>query len=139
MLKQLLFILLLYPLVSAAQKPLPYYQNDTLYTSCGYKIYKGATLYFGKGSGKDGKFRFVNVKSEHPGSFKLTGNTLVVKRMKNFGISVLGNAYIEIIGHIVYSDGSKGSIDIHMAFDNAIKSTGSAAGELLVPDEFKNN
>lgn len=57
--------------------------------------------------------------------------------MKNFGISVLGNAYIEITGTITFKDGSKGYIDIHMAFDNAIKGFAGLPGELIVPDEFK--
>jgi hypothetical protein len=134
--KQLFFILLFSPLLSTAQKNVPRYEYDTLYTSCGYKIYKGQTLHFGKGTGNDGRLRFVNSKNGVPDS-KLINNSIVVKKMKNFGISALGNAYIEIIGSIIYKDGSKGGIDIHMAFDNAIKGFGGLPGELIVPDEFK--
>ena len=43
---------------------------------------------------------------------------------------------IEIIGKINYSDGSKGYIDIHMAFDNAIKGLAGLPPELIVPEEF---
>ena len=45
----------------AAQDPKPSYNNDTLYTTCGYKIYKGQTLQFEKGTGKKGQFRFINI------------------------------------------------------------------------------
>ncbi len=135
--KKLLFTLLLYPLISIAQKPIPRYENDTLYTTSGFKIYKGQTLYFGKGTGSSGRFRYVNIKSE-TASAVLANNSIVVKKMKNFGISVLGNGYIEIIGNITFKDGSKGYIDIHMAFDRAIENSPNLPSELIVPDEYRN-
>ena len=58
--------------------------------------------------------------------------------MKNFGISVLGNGYIEIVGTFTFKDGSKGYIDIHMAFDRAIENSLNLPSELIVPDEFRN-
>ena len=134
--KKLFLILLLSPIFSNAQKPVPRLEHDTLFTSCGYKIYKGQTLHFGKGTGNDGSLRFINSKNGVPDS-KLINNSIVVKKLKNFGISALGNAYIEIIGTIIFNDGSKGGVDIHMAFDNAIKNFGGLPGELTVPDEFK--
>ena len=133
---KLLLALLLSPLFSPAQRSLSRFANDTLYTSSGFKIYKGQTLQFGKGSRPDGKFRFVNIKSEAT-SFTLSNNSIIIKKLKNYGISVLGNGYIEIIGKIIFKDGSKGSIDIHMAFDKAIEGDDESPGELIVPDEFK--
>ena len=41
--KKILFIILLYPFVSIAQEPRPKFENDTLYTASGYKIFKGQT------------------------------------------------------------------------------------------------
>jgi Short C-terminal domain len=134
--KKLLFVLMLLPFVSIAQKPLPRYENDTLYTSSGYKIYIGQVLHFGIGSGSGGKFKYVNIKNDIPYN-ALKNNSVTVKEMMNYGISILGNAYIEIIGSIVFKDGTKGGVDIHMAFDRAIEYSGKSPGELLVPDEFK--
>jgi len=135
--KKLLFLFLLSPLLSIAQQTVPRYENDTLYTSSGFKIYKGQTLQFGKGTGTNGRFRYVNIKSETPYA-TLANNSIVIKKLKNFGISVLGNGYIEIIGRITYKDGSKGSIDIHMAFDRAIENSPDLPSELIVPDEYRN-
>jgi hypothetical protein len=134
--KKLFFVLMLFPLVSIAQKPLPRYENDTLYTSSGYKIYIGQVLHFGIGSGSGGKFRYVNIKNDVLHS-ALKNNSITVKEMLNYGISALGNAYIEIVGSFMYKDGTKGVIDIHMAFDRAIEYSGKLPGELLVPAEFK--
>lgn len=61
---------------------------------------------------------FVNIKSETTNA-ALTNNSIVIKKMKNFGISVPGNGYIEIIGTLKFKDGSKGYIDIRMDFDRA--------------------
>jgi hypothetical protein len=136
--KCILFLLLWMPAISIAQTP-PHsrYVNDTLYTTSGFKIYKGQTLYFGKGTGRDGKFKYINIKSETPPT-SLANNSIVVKKLKNYGVSILGNGYIEIIGHIVYKDGSKGSVDIHMAFDRAIEDALDIPSELIVPDEYRN-
>ena len=137
--KKLLFILLGSPLLSIAQqKPLPYFENGTLYTSSGYTITRGQTLQFGKGSGRNGRFRFISIKN--PGSgFIITNNSIVVKKLWHFGISSYGHAYIEILGTVLYKDGSKGTVDIHMAFDSAIASIDPLQpGELIVPEEFRN-
>lgn len=61
---------------------------------------------------------FVNIKSETTNA-ALTNNSIVIKKMKNFRISVPGNGYIEIIGTLKFKDGSKGYIDIRMDFDRA--------------------
>lgn len=134
--KTILFALLLSPLFSMAQRSQSKYENDTLFTSCGFKIYKGQTLYFGKGTNQNGTFRYINIKSQAT-SFSLTNNSIVVKKLKNYGISVLGNGYIEIVGSIVYKDGSKGWIDIHMAFDRAIENNPNLPSELTVPAEYR--
>lgn len=135
--KEILFILTLCPLLSFAQKNVPRFENDTLYTTSGYKIYKGAVLHFARGSRKNGSFRFIRVISAN-GSPLLSNNSIVVEKLKDFSISSLGNAYIRIIGTITYRDGSKGGMNIHMAFDKAIESFPGLSSELIVPDEFKN-
>lgn len=136
--KKLLFALLLTPLLSSAQKTLPRLENDTLFTTSGFKIYTGLLLQIGKGTGDDGKFRFINIKNGATRA-SLTGNAVLVKELKNFGISALGNAYIEIIGSITFKDGSKGSVDLHVAFDRAIENSLELTSEILVPEEFRSN
>lgn len=84
---KLLLTLLLFPLLSTAQKTVPRFDNDTLYTTSGFKIYKGQTLRFGKGSYKNRYYRFINIKSGAMDR-QLATSTLLVKEVKNFGISV---------------------------------------------------
>jgi hypothetical protein len=136
--RRLLFILLLCPLMSGAQDPKPSYQNDTLYTTCGYKIYKGQTLYFGKGTGKHGRFRYISIKNDIAAA-SLIDNSIVVKEMKNVIISPLDVGYVDIIGSISFKDGSKGIIEIQIAYDNAIENVPGLPSELAVPPEFRNS
>jgi hypothetical protein len=82
-----------------------------------------------------GAFRFVNIKTDVT-SFAITSTSVVVKKLKNFGISSLGNGYITIIGTITYRDGSKGGINLHVAFDKAIESF-DGDSEIIVPIEFR--
>lgn len=111
------------------------FENDTLYTSCGYKIYKGSVLHFGKGTLRGGKFRFVNIKSEASDE-TLNDNTVKVTKIKNFAYSSLNNAYIDIKGKITFKDGSKGTIEMHIAIEHAIAKFKGFEPELLVPIEF---
>lgn len=133
--KQSLFILLLVPFLATSQQTLPRYANDTLITISGYKIYLGQTLHFGKGSGRNGKFRFVNIK-DGASSWSLANASIVVKELKKFAISALGNGYVQIIGTIIFKDASKGYVDIHIAFDKAIENSPESPAELIVPAEF---
>jgi len=119
----------------AAALYLPAFENDTLYTSCGYKIYKGQVLQFGKITGRRGKFKFVNIKNGVPPRW-LEYNQLHVTKLKDFGISVLGNGYIYIIGTILYKKRTI-DIEVHMSFDHAIGFSPTIPGELLVPEAFK--
>ncbi len=135
--KKLIFILIICPLCSMAQKPLPRFENDTLYTTSGFKIYKGQTLYFGKGSGRKGKYRFINIKNGITSS-ALANASMVIKELNNYGISILYNGYIHITGPLTFKDGSIGSLDIHMAFDRAIENNPKLPSELKVPDAYRN-
>lgn len=135
--KKILFSFLLFPLLSTAQKKVPRFENDTLCTTSGFKIYKGQTLKFAKGTRKDGTFRFINIKSD-VSSKTLTNNSIVVKELSHFGISSLGNGYILIEGSITFKDSSKGYVVLHMAFDRAIENSPDLPSELIVPAEFRN-
>lgn len=110
--------------------------DDTLYTSSGFKIYKGQLLQFGKPTGKRGNFRYVNIRTG------ITHNSVAnrqvrVKELKEFGISALGNAYITIIGTLIVKNTDRMEVEIHMAFDHAIENVKGIPGELVVPDEYK--
>jgi hypothetical protein len=135
---KVLFTLLLSPLLSAAQDPKPSYQADTLYATCGYKFYKGQTLHFAKGTGKKGKFRYVTITNGIAAT-SLINNSIMVKELKNVQISPIDAGYVEIIGNIIFKDGSKGAVEIHLAFDKAIENNPNLPSELAVPPEFRNS
>lgn len=115
----------------------PAFAEDTLYTSCGFKIYKGQLLQFGKTTGNRGRFRYVNIITDIT-HHSLEERQLRVKELKGFGISILGNAYITIIGTLIIKNTDRMDIEIHMAFDHAIENIPGVPSELVVPDEFRN-
>ena len=120
----------------AAALYMPVFENDTLYTSCGYPIYAGQLLQFGKATGNRGKFRYVNIKNKIPPS-SLQDNQVRVTKLKEFGVSAFGNGYITIIGTVIANNTEKGEIEMHLAFDHAIGHVPTIPGELLVPEEFR--
>jgi Short C-terminal domain len=135
--KYLFALALFCPALLKAQKGLPRFENDTLYTTSGYKIYKGQTLYFGKGSSRTGYYRFINIKTGAVAR-QLATSSFLVKELKNFGISIFYNGYIELTGTITFKDGTQNFLDIHVSFDHAIENDPKLVSELNVPDEFRN-
>ncbi len=134
--KKIIFILLLSPVIIIAQK-LPRFETDTLYTSGGYKIYKGQTLTFAEGSGKNGNFRYAKIKgNDAPGI--LANKSVVVEDVSDFKISGLGNAFIRIHGELIKNNGERKQIIFYLAFDKAIEGVQGMAPELIVSEEFKN-
>jgi len=122
---------------NAAEYNMPSFTGDTLHTSCGYMIYKGQTLQFGIATGDEDEFRYVNIKGRVP-HMMLQKHQVKVVKLKNFGVSALGNWYITIIGILIVNNNERGPIEIHMAFDHAIENIPGVPSELVVPDEFKN-
>lgn len=136
--KQLLITILLLPMFAAAQEyPKARYENDTLYTASGYKIFKGQTLDFAKGTAKEGKFRYVKVKNGFY-SKTLAYSSVIVNEIKKVSFSVLGNGYIDFTGYLILKNDKREFIVIHMAFDRAIENSPVLPGELIVADEFRN-
>jgi len=133
------FLLLLGHVTVMAQKPVPRFENDTLYTTSGYKIYKGLLIQLASGTAENSKFRFIkhnagpNLEAER---FKNT--TILVKKLSDYKVSGLGNRYIGISGTVTYRDGSKSKIDIDMNFDRAITNFAGLPAEIVVPEEFRN-
>ena len=135
---KLLFTLMLSPFFVVAQDPKPSYKNDTLYTTCGYAIYKGQTLHFAKGSGKKGKFRHITMLNGIPVS-SLINNSIVVRELKNVAVTPLDAGHVDIIADIIFKDGSTGKIELRLAYDKAIENDPNLPTELVVPPEFRNS
>lgn len=128
--------MLLCPLVILAQRN-PKFENDTLYTSSGYKIYKGKILIFAEGTGENGNFRYAKIKgNDAPGI--LANKAVTVEKVSDFKISGLGNVWIRIHGELTKNNGKRKRIIFNLAFDKAIEGFQGMAPELIVPDEFKN-
>ena len=139
--KKFVFVLFLYPLISIAQKPGARFENDTLYTTSGYKIYKGQIIQLASGTAENGKkFRFI--KYQNGGltleAARFQNTSILVKKLSDFTISGLGNRYIGISGTITYRDGSKSKIEIDLNFDRAINNFAGLPAEIVVPEEFRN-
>ena len=136
--RYILILLFINPFIATAQKPLPRFENDTVYASSGFKIYKGQLLTFSKGTAHGNTFRFVRLASRWHEADVLTNNKCIVKRLSRYKVTPLGNAYIFVVAQLTYKDGSKGDIDFNLAFDNAIDGASGFTAELTVPEEFKN-
>lgn len=120
-------IVFLIPFICLSQKQAPRFENDTVYTLCGYKIYVGSVLQFGRGSGDGGHFRFVKVySSDH---HILTNQKVLVKKIKGMNMSDIGNVYVHIIGDVLYRDGTTDRVNFALNFDKATDSYYGFAGE----------
>jgi Short C-terminal domain len=137
--KKLLFILLLFPLLSSAQNSFPRFENDTLTTSGGYKMYKGQILHLANGTLAAGYFKFIkfHVGMAKNNTYILQNGTILVKNLKGFKYSGLDNNNIRIVGTATYTNGKQEEVDILMNFERAIAGSDGLPGELTVPEEFK--
>lgn len=132
--KQILLFLLLTPLLLAAQNK-PRFENDTLHTSSGFKIYPGQTLTFGKAISNIG-YKYISIKNG-VALRSLENNTITVKELSKFSRSVFGYSIIDITGSIVFKDGSQGTVFLTLAFDQAIGCRlPGAFRELILPEAF---
>ncbi len=115
----------------------PRFENDTLYTSSGYKIFKGQTLFFGTGLERYRRFKYVTIRNGFLSS-TLANSKVIVREIKKYSVSVLGNGYVDIVGYITLKDGISERIILHIAFDRAIENSPALPSEIIVPDEFRN-
>ena len=113
----------------------PSFENDTLYASCGYKIYPGQLLQFGKATGGRQRFNYVNIKSRTMHG-TLQNNQVLINKLKDYGVSKLGNGYITIIGTLYVNNNERGFIELHIAFDLAIENLPGIPSEIVVPERF---
>jgi hypothetical protein len=135
--KKILFALLLCPFFSNAQERSSRFENDTLYTACGYKIFSGQMLEFNQGLERNGSFRYVTVKNGYF-SKTLSNTSVIVKEITKVTTTVLGNGYIDLKGYITLKDGSREIIILRMSYDFVIENSPDLPSELKVPDEFRN-
>lgn len=137
--RKLLLPVLLGPLISSAQSSLPTFQNDTLSTTGGYKIYKGQTLQFGTGTSAAGYFNFVKFHQNMAknNTYTLQNGSMLVKNLKAYNYSSVDKNSIRITGTITYKDGKKEEADILVNFERATEDYDGQPSELNVPEQFK--
>ncbi len=137
--KKLLFILLLCPLFSNAQNSQPLFQNDTLTTTGGYKIYKGQTIQFATGTSAAGYFTFIKFHQSMAknNTYTLQNGTMLVKNLKGYKYSSADNNSIRMAGTITYKDGKQEEADIIMNFERATENYDGQPSELNIPEPFK--
>ena len=137
--KKLLLALLLCPLLSTAQSNLPSFQNDTLTTTGGYKIYKGQILQFGAGTSAAGYFNFIKFHQSMAknNTYTLQNGSIQVKNLRGYKFSEPDNNSIRIAGTITYKDGKKEEADILLNFERATEDYDGQASELNISEQFK--
>jgi hypothetical protein len=131
--------MLLIPFISTAQSSLPSFQNDTLSTTGGYKIYKGQTLQFGTGTSAAGYFTFIKFHQNMAknNTYTLQNGTMLVKNLRAYKYSSGDNNSIRIAGTITYKDGKKEEADILVNFERATEDYDGQPSELIVPEQYK--
>lgn len=139
--KKIISILIfLFTLVCHAQHE-PKFENDTLTTSTGFKVYEGLSIKIGTGSMNDGDFKFIRTNASslfnyysttgyqglanQANSFRRSNSGLTFKVKK---IMTRGN---KKNGYVYYAKIGQSLINYEMDVENAIKS-----GEIVVPEEF---
>jgi hypothetical protein len=113
---------------------LPRIENDTLYTTSGYKIGVGQEIKLGIGTQDNGDFKFITAAKTllSPPNQRLPslhasadGHTVTVKKIKAEGNSKNGYVYHVIIG-----------VGQPMNYECDVESA-IAASEIIVPDQYK--
>lgn len=137
--KKILLLILLVPSLSEAQQAAPRFENETLYTSGGYRIYKGQVLQLGKGTSEAGYFRFIKFHQSmgRSDSYSLQNSTIQVTKVKGYRYSSPDNNQVRISGMVTYKDGKKAEAEIVMNFERATEDYDGMPSELSVPAEFK--
>jgi len=118
------------------QPALPKIENDTLYTTYGYKITVGQEIKLGTGTRDNGDFKFISVSrnswmapgpKQAPLRKKSNHHVAVVKKIVQHGNAKNGYIFYAIIG-------VDDIVNYECEVEDAI-----AAGEIVVPDEYKHN
>jgi hypothetical protein len=136
--KHIFIALLLLPLLSLAQNQ-PRFENDTLTTSGGYKIYKGHTIRLATGISEAGYFKFIKFHQSlaKNNTYALQNSSILVKNVKAFKFSGADNNSIRITGTLTYKDGRQEETDILINFERATEDYDGQPSELNIPEQFK--
>lgn len=126
--------------ISFSQTP-PKFENDTLTTSTGFKVYEGLDLKIGTGSMNDGDFKFIRTNASSLFNYSsTTGYQGLANQANSFRRSNSGLTFkVKKImprgskknGYVYYVKIGSGLINYEMDIENAIKSA-----EIIIPDEF---
>jgi len=137
--KKLLFVFLFSPFISTAQTNQPRFENDTLTTSGGYKIYKGQTLRLTTGTSAAGYFTFIKFHQSlaKNNTYTLQNSSIHVKNLKAYKYSSPDNNSIRITGTLTYKDGKQEETDILINFEKATEDYDGQPSELNVAEQFK--
>jgi hypothetical protein len=131
--KKTVYLLLLIPSLCFSQIKAPKFEHDTLYSTCGYNLYKGQQVHILNGSAKK-KFRFLR-SIDYSGY--LNDLRLTITDIKNYSVSSLGNGYITFVGSVTFKDGSKGRIKLKMNFERAMRPFADFPSEIEVPEQYR--
>lgn len=133
------FILLIFGF--SYSQNVPQFENDTLTTSTGFKVYEGLDLKIGTGSMNDGDFKFIRTNASSLFNYSsTTGYQGLANQANSFRRSNSGLTFkVKKImqrgnkrnGFVYYAKIGSGLINYEIDLENAIKS-----GELIVPEEF---
>ena len=136
--KHILFTLLLLPVLSIAQNQ-PRFENDTLTTSGGYKIYKGQIIRLATGTSEAGYFKFIKFHQNQAknNTYTLENSSVMVKSIKAFKYSSPDNNSIRITGTLTYKDGKQEETDLLVNVERATEDFNGLPSELNVPEQYK--
>jgi hypothetical protein len=119
----------------------PVFENDTLKTSTGFKVYEGLDLKIGTGSMNDGDFKFIRTNASSLFNYSSTaGYQGLANQANSFKRSNSGLSFkVKKVmprgnkknGFVYYAKIGNGMINYEIDLENAIRS-----GEILVPEEF---
>jgi hypothetical protein len=118
------------------------FNNDTIITSTGYKVYEGLKIKIGAGSMNDGDFKYIRVNQNSMFNYySTTGYQGLANQANSFPRSQSGLQYeVKKVmergnknrGFVYYAKIMMGIKGFEIDVENAINS-----GELEVPEEFK--
>jgi len=111
------------------------FENDTLHTSSGFKIFKGQKLSFSVGTGTNKGFRFAKIKG-NDNSERLKNKTFIVNKLSEYRVTIKGNPTIVVHSTYTNSKGKEKKIRFILFFEKAIYGELGFAPELIIPDEF---
>lgn len=139
--KKLLLAFTLFIFGISLSQSLSKFENDTLTTSTGFKVYEGLDLKIGTGSMNDGDFKFIRTNASSLFNYSsTTGYQGLANQANSFRRSNSGLTFkVKKVmprgnkknGYVYYVKIGSGLINYEMDIENAIKS-----GEIIIPDDF---